>query len=108
MNRLLRNPEKPQKHMEVPINMANMFKYRVHEVAKDFDVNSKEVMEAVGKVYPGTKNHMTALTEQELDVIFNSFTLAHQVGDLNAYVAEAAAEREKAMEAERAAKKAAA
>ena len=39
------------------------FKYRVHEVAKDFGVNSKVIMDYIAAVYPGTKNHMTTLTE---------------------------------------------
>ena len=46
------------------------FKYRVHEVAKDFGVNSKVIMDYIAAVYPGTKNHMTTLTEDELDVVF--------------------------------------
>ena len=72
------------------------FKYRVHEVAKDFGVNSKVIMDYIAAVYPGTKNHMTTLTEDELDVVFERFTQENQVADIDAYLAEGAAARAEA------------
>ena len=45
-------------------------KYRVHEVAKDFDIPSKKVVELLAKYFEEPKKHMTALEETELDVIF--------------------------------------
>lgn len=74
------------------------FKYRVHEVAKDFGVNSKVIMDYIASVYPGTKNHMTTLTEDELDVVFERFTQENQVDDIDAYLAEGAAARATAEE----------
>ena len=38
-----------------------LIKYRVHEVAKDFDVPSKDVVELLKKHFGETKKHMTAL-----------------------------------------------
>ena len=49
-------------------------KYRVHEVAKDFDIKSNIVVDLLGKYFDGQKKHMTALEEDELDVIFETFT----------------------------------
>ena len=72
------------------------FKYRVHEVAKDFGVNSKVIMDYIASVYPGTKNHMTTLTEDELNVVFERFTQENQIADMDAYLAEGAAAREAA------------
>ena len=43
-----------------------MFKYRVHEVAKDLNVPNKEVLDALQKYCGDGKKHMTALTEEEL------------------------------------------
>ena len=47
-----------------------MIKYRVHEVAKDLNVPSKEIIDLLQKHFGEVKKHMTALTEEELDVIF--------------------------------------
>ena len=60
-------------------------KYRVHEVAKDFDVKSNLVLDLLGEHFDGQKKSMTALEADELDVIFERFTKDHEVEDLNAY-----------------------
>ena len=49
-------------------------KYRVHEVAKDFDCPSKEILDIVTKHFEGQKKSMTALEEAELDVIYEIVT----------------------------------
>ncbi len=64
-------------------------KYRVHEVAKDFDLPSKNVVELLAKYFDDPKKHMTALEEIELDVIFETFTKEHQVENFDAYFATA-------------------
>ena len=60
-------------------------KYRVHEVAKDFDIKSNIVVDLLAKYFDGQKKHMTALEEDELDVIFETFTKENEVADLNEY-----------------------
>ena len=35
-------------------------KYRVHEVAKDFDIKSNIVIDLLGKYFDDKKKHMTA------------------------------------------------
>ena len=64
-----------------------MIKYRVHEVAKDLNVPNKEVLDALQKYCGETKKHMTALTEEELDVVFESFTQNHSSASLDDYFA---------------------
>ena len=64
-----------------------MIKYRVHEVAKDLNVPNKEVLDALQKYCGETKKHMTALTEEELDVVFESFTQSHSSASLDDYFA---------------------
>ncbi len=64
-------------------------KYRVHEVAKDFDMPSKNVLELLGKYFDGQKKSMTALEGTELDVIFEVFTKEHGVESFDAYFATA-------------------
>ena len=60
-------------------------KYRVHEVAKDFDIKSNIVIDLLGKYFDDKKKHMTALEPDELDLIFDTFTKENQVEDLNTY-----------------------
>mgnify|MGYP003223009334 CR=1 FL=1 len=54
-----------------------MIKYRVHDVAKDLDVPNKEVLDILGKYVKEPKKHMTALEENELDIVFDRFTQDH-------------------------------
>ena len=60
-------------------------KYRVHEVAKDFNIKSNIVVDLLAKYFDGQKKHMTALEEDELDMIFETFTKEYEVSDLNDY-----------------------
>ena len=64
-------------------------KYRVHEVAKDFDCPSKEILDIVTKHFEGQKKSMTALEEPELDVIFEIVTQENSVESFDAYFATA-------------------
>lgn len=66
-----------------------MIKYRVHEVAKDLNVPSKEVIELLGKHFEEPKKHMTALTPEELDIVFEYFTQKNKVESLDAYFSTA-------------------
>ncbi len=75
-------------------------KYRVHEVAKDFDIKSNIVVDLLGKYFDGQKKHMTALEEDELDMIFETFTKEHEVADLNEYFNYAKPEPKKAKKEE--------
>ena len=60
-------------------------KYRVHEVAKDFDIKSNIVVDLLQAHFDGQKKHMTVLEEDELDLIFDTFTKEYEVQDLNEY-----------------------
>ena len=54
-----------------------MIKYRVTDVAKDFGVPSKEIVELLAKHFQPAKKSATALEENELDVIFEHYTQKH-------------------------------
>ena len=71
-----------------------IMKYRVHEVAKDLEVANKEVLDILGKYVEEPKKHMTALEENELNIVFDKFTQDHAVENFDAYFAA----REKAAE----------
>ncbi len=59
-------------------------KYRVHEVAKDFKKQTKDITEILTKYSATPKNHMQVLTDEELSIIFAYLTFHNQVDDLTA------------------------
>lgn len=62
--------------------MVSFNKYRVYEVAKDFEMSSKEISEILTKYATTPKNHMQVLEEHELDLIFEYLTQNNQVNSL--------------------------
>lgn len=83
-----------------------MMKYRVHEVAKDLEVPNKEVLDILGKYVKEPKKHMTALEENELNIVFDKFTQDHSVKNFDAYfAARNKVQEESAQQAEKSAQK---
>ena len=70
-----------------------MIKYRVHDVAIDLNIPNKDVIDTLKKYTGDTKKYMTALTEQELNLLFETYTQTHTVKDFNAFYAEASKRR---------------
>lgn len=62
--------------------MSTLIKYRVHEVAKDFKMNSKDIAQILTDYATTPKNHMQVLEDGELDLIFEYLTQHNQVEDL--------------------------
>ena len=60
-----------------------MIKYRVREVAKDFDVTSKVITEILGKYGTAPKSTMQVLTDGELNIIFDYLTFHNQIESLD-------------------------
>ena len=54
-------------------------KYRVHEVAKDFGLNSKKILSILDTHMPAERTHMAALEDRELDLIFETVTQENSV-----------------------------
>lgn len=65
-----------------------MIKYRVTDVAKDLQISNKAVIEAIEKYCGETKKAMTALNEQELDIVLETFTQGKSVKSLDAFFAD--------------------
>ena len=65
-----------------------MIKYRVHEVAKDFKLNSKDIAEIMTKYCTTPKNHMQVLTDLELAIIFERVTQDNQIASIESVFAE--------------------
>ena len=70
-------------------------KYRVHEVAKDFNLPTKTITEILTKYVAAPKNHMQVLTDHELSVIFDYLTQHNQVANIQAIYADAYQEKAK-------------
>lgn len=85
-----------------------MIKYRVSEVAKDFGKTTKEVVGILAEFDDAPKKSMTALEENELDLVFERLTQANQVENFDEYFAageKARKEEEKKKEAAKAARR---
>lgn len=65
-----------------------MVKYRVREVAKDLNIPNKEVIDTLAKFFPEPKKYMTALEENELDIVLETFTQQRNMESLDSYFAE--------------------
>ena len=63
-------------------------KYRVHEVAKDFGRPTKTITEILTKYAETPKNHMQALTDQELSLIFEYLTQHNPVSSIQVIFAD--------------------
>ena len=81
----------------------NINKYRVHEVAKDFGLPTKDIVEILTKYAAAPKNHMQALEDGELSIIFDYLTQKHPVSSIEAIFADAVQEAPKAAEQPKAA-----
>lgn len=75
-----------------------MVKIKAYEISKGFGIPSKDVVKVLHDYNVSDKNHMSALDENELNVIFEYFTQKNQVEDFSALFAEVevAAEEPKA------------
>ena len=73
-------------------------KYRVHEVAKDFGVATKDVTEILTKYAETPKNHMQVLEDRELSLVFEYLTQHNQIDNIITIFAEGAKPQEKKVE----------
>ena len=73
--------------------MSSFDKYRVHEVAKDFGLPSKNITEILTKYATTPKNHMQVLEDSELSVIFEYLTQQHQCATMEDMVRVPAVEK---------------
>ena len=63
-------------------------KYRVHEVSKDLNIPSKEIIDLLANYSDTPKKHMTALTDGELNIVFDYFTQHNQVESFDPFFAD--------------------
>lgn len=79
-------------------------KYKIHELAKDFNIQSKQIIEMLTPLFEGEKKYQTALEERELDAVFDILSKQHAPESLDAYFAMARKPEEYAQAEEKKAK----
>lgn len=62
-------------------------KNKLNEVAKDFNMQSKALIELLGKYFDGEKKSQATLEDKEMDVIFDVLTKQHSVESFDNYFA---------------------
>ena len=82
----------------------NPVKYKVCDVAKDFNIKSNEIIDTLNPISEKPKKAQTALTNDELDIIFEKITNDNQVESFDEYFkvtaqAPASVKKEKTTEA---------
>ncbi|MDR0293860.1 MAG: translation initiation factor IF-2 N-terminal domain-containing protein, partial [Oscillospiraceae bacterium] len=68
--------------------MSIASKYRIHEVAKDFGMGSKDISDILTQYFTAPKNHMQALEEEELNLIFAVLTERNQIESIESVFAD--------------------
>ena len=59
---------------------AKQNKPRIHSIAKDLELVNKDVIDLLVKYDMGTNNHMSTLTSEEMDIIFDYYTQSFDDG----------------------------
>ncbi|MBD5161483.1 MAG: translation initiation factor IF-2 [Oscillibacter sp.] len=63
-------------------------KYKVNELAKDFGMQTKQIIEILGKYFSTQKKSGQNLDERELNLVFEYLTQNHQVSDIKTIYAD--------------------
>ncbi len=66
--------------------MLSNQKYRISNIAKDFDMKSKELIELLDSYGMTGRTHMAVLTPDEFGVIFNHLTMGKQFEGIGKYI----------------------
>lgn len=69
--------------------MSSFVKYKIREVAKDFDMAPKAVVSLVGEYFEAPKSSAQVLTDEQLNVIFDRITRDNQIGAIEEVFAAA-------------------
>ncbi len=78
--------------------MGIVNKYKVNELAKDFGMQTKQIIEILGKYFPTPKKSGQNLEEQELNVVFEYLTQNNQVGSIQDIYADSPRQEKPAQE----------
>ena len=68
--------------------MSSAQKYKIRDFAKDFEITAKAVSEILTKYTTAPKSNMQALTDEELNILFNVLTEQNQVESFETLMAD--------------------
>ena len=71
--------------------MSVVIKYKLSDVAKDLNVQNKELIDFLYQTLGESKKHTSPLTEAELNHVFEHYTQKNSEASLDAYLASAPA-----------------
>ena len=81
-------------------------KYRLHEISKDFNLNSNEILDLLTEYFGEAKtNHMTALSKEALDLLLDKFIQDNASEDVASYFAAMTSKKEEKKEVKKEAEK---
>jgi len=75
--------------------MSSAQKYRVRDVAKDFEVTAKVITEILTQYATAPKSNMQSLSDEELNIIFDVLTTRHQVESFESLMSQTYTEEKK-------------
>ena len=81
--------------------MSSFVKYKIREVAKDFDMPPKAVVSLVSEYFEAPKSSAQVLTDEQLNVIFDRITRDNQIDSIEEVFATAQPEAPKEDKAEK-------
>lgn len=70
-------------------------KFKVSDLAKNFELQSKEIIAFLAKFTEGEKKSSTAVEEKDLDILFDLITKDHSVNSFDAYFSAAEENKKK-------------
>ena len=62
--------------------MSSLVKYKIREVAKDFDMPAKAVVNMITEHFEAPKSSAQVLTDEQLNLVFDLITKENQIGSL--------------------------
>ena len=86
-------------------NLTN--KIKVHDIAKSFNLPSKEIMDILSEYSTPPKSHSAVMSEEEISIVLDYLTQKHQISSIEVVFADAfsaEAEQPKAEKSEKAEK----
>ncbi len=73
-------------------------KYKLHELAKDLNIDNQEVINILAKQFEGAKKASTALTDEEANYVLECYSQSHQVDSLDDFFKKINEKKPKAAE----------
>ena len=68
--------------------MATTNKIKVHDIAKSFNLPSKDIMNILSEYSTPPKSHSAVMTEEEISIVFDYLTQKNQISSIEVMFAD--------------------